>query len=82
MKKWWIKKKILVNSIFSFSHNVFYHIKDINYHFSYMVMSSADAVNLVKTNILSFDKDLKMMTIVNLVSFCDTLSLYYTNPDF
>ena len=45
-------------------------------------MSSADAVNLVKTNILSFDKDLKMMTIVNLVSFCDTLSLYYTNPDF
>ena len=33
-KTLWEKEKMLVTSIFSFSHSVFYSIKEINHHFS------------------------------------------------
>ena len=35
-KTLWEKEKMLVTSIFSFSHNVFYSIKDRNYHLCYI----------------------------------------------
>ena len=36
LKTLWEKEKMLVTSIFSFSHNVFYPIKDRNHHLSYI----------------------------------------------
>ena len=33
-KTLWVKEKMLVTRIFSFSHNVFYPIKEINFHYS------------------------------------------------
>ena len=50
---------MLVTSIFSFSHNVFYTVKDRNHHFSHIILSSANAFNLVTPKILSFGKELK-----------------------
>ena len=34
LKTLWEKEKMLVTSIFSFSHSVFYSVKEINHHFS------------------------------------------------
>ena len=36
LKTWSKKEKMLVTSIFSFSHNIFYPIKDRNQHFWYI----------------------------------------------
>ena len=36
LKTLWEEEKMLVTSIFSFSHNVFYSIKDRNYHLCYI----------------------------------------------
>ena len=36
LKTLWEKKKMLLTSIFSFSHNVFYSIKDRNHHLTYI----------------------------------------------
>ena len=35
LKTLWEKEKMLVTSIFSFSHNIFIPIKDKNHHFKY-----------------------------------------------
>ena len=50
LKTLWEKEKMLVASIFSFSHNVFNPIKDKNHHFKYL--------NLDQYKILSFGKEL------------------------
>ena len=55
LKTFWEKKKMLVTSIFFFSHNVFYPMKDkfiilSNINFN---LSSANAFNLGKPKILS-----------------------------
>ena len=49
----WKKEKILVTSIFSFSHNVFYPIQNT------FIVSSANALNMDWSEILSFGKELK-----------------------
>ena len=49
----WEKKKMLVTSIFFFSHNVFYHMKD-NFNISSKIdLLSANAFNLDQFEILS-----------------------------
>ena len=49
---------MLVTSIFFFSHSVFYS-SNINFNFWVtMILSSANALNLVKAKILSFDEEL------------------------
>ena len=47
---------MLVSSIFSFSHNVFYPIKDRTF-----ILSSANAFNLVTSKILSLSKKLRII---------------------
>ena len=53
------KEKMLVTSIFSFSHNVFYLIKERNHvsHFCHL----QNAFELVKSKILLFGKELKIL---------------------
>ena len=52
---------MLVTSIFSFSHNVFFFtLPNTNFDFGItIILSSANALNLVKTKILLFGKELK-----------------------
>ena len=45
---------MLVPSIFCFSHSVFYSIKEKNYHFSNIYLSSANAYILVTSKIFYF----------------------------
>ena len=47
----------LVSSIFSFSHKVFYPIRDINLHLKCFYLSSANAFSLVMSKILLFGKE-------------------------
>ena len=54
------KGKNAGNSIFSFSHSVFYSIKQRNSHFSNVYLSSANALNLVKSKIFGMVKRLKV----------------------
>ena len=59
LKTLWEKEKMLVTSIFSFSHSVFYPVSDRNHHLSYsFFLSSANAFNLVTCKILLFGKQL------------------------
>ena len=52
---------MLVTSIFSFTHNVFYPLKT-NFNFSVtFILSSANAFNLDLTKILSFGKELDVI---------------------
>ena len=52
-------EKMLVASIFSFSHSVFYYVKERNHQSSNLFnLSSANAFNLVKSKILLFGKEL------------------------
>ena len=55
----WEKEKMLVTSIFSFSHNIFYLFQN-KFHFfeSNSFLSSANAFNWDQSKILSLDKEL------------------------
>ena len=55
----WEKEKMLVPSIFSFSHSVIYSIMEWNCVFSNLL--PANAFNLVKSKILSFGKRVKLI---------------------
>ena len=59
LKTLWEKEKMLVTSIFSFSHHVFNPIKDKNHHFKYFNVVVCNAFNLVRSKNLSFGKGLK-----------------------
>ena len=52
------KKKMLVTSIFFFSHNVFNSTKDKKKNYSIFILSSANAFNLDQSKILLFGKEL------------------------
>ena len=52
-----VKEKMLVTSIFSFSHSIFYSTKERNYHLS-NIYRLQNAFNLVMSKILSFGKGL------------------------
>ena len=52
------KEKMLVTSIFFFSHNVFYHPQ---HKFQLFFFSSANALNLDHSKVLSFGKELKVV---------------------
>ena len=58
-KLFWEKEKMLVTSIFFFSKNVFYSIKDRNDHYVTFILSSANAFNLDKVRFLSSGNGLK-----------------------
>ena len=61
LKTMWENEKMLVTSIFSFSKNVFYFSPDINFNFWVrIILSSATALNLVKSDILLFGKELTL----------------------
>ena len=58
-KTLWEKEKMLVTSIFSFSHNNFYPFQREFLYLSYIFnLSSASAFNLDQSKILSFGKEL------------------------
>ena len=58
-KKLWVKEKMLVTGIFSFSHNIFCLIKDkVETYGKVFIVSSANAFSLVKSKISSFSKRL------------------------
>ena len=54
LKEWREKEVTLIISIFSFSLNVFYPVKDRNHHFSKFHFSSAYTLNLVWSNFSFF----------------------------
>ena len=69
LKTLWEKEKMLVTSIFSLSHNVLFSmfstLSKTNYHFlAKLNLWSANAFNLVSSNILSFGKDLSKLKAV------------------
>ena len=61
LKTWWKKEKMLVTSIFSFSHNIFFPFikkkKKINFWVTFIFLS-ANAFTLDKSKILPFGKGL------------------------
>ena len=58
LKRLWEKEKMLVNSIFTFSHNVFYFSRK-NFNFSVtFIFSSANAFSLYQSYNLLFGKEL------------------------
>ena len=57
LKKSWEKEKVLENSIFSFSHNVFYPSQMKFQFFSHICFVICNAFNLDQSKILSFGKD-------------------------
>ena len=60
LKTLWEKEKMLVSSIFSFSHNVFLAVQKEFLFLSYIyILSSANLFNLDKSKILSFGEDLQ-----------------------
>ena len=61
------KEKLLVTSIFSFSHNVFYPAQEEFLFICYIYLSSANAFNLVQTTNLSFGNGLKAKPYSNLI---------------
>ena len=61
------KGEIAYTSNFSLSHNIFYFIKDRNYHFVTFNLSSANAFNLVWSKILSSGNGLTLQTRSQLV---------------
>ena len=65
---------MMVASIFSSFHNVtivLYPVKDRNHHFTALILSSANAFNLVETKILSFGKELTLYQLIP--SFIDPI---------
>ena len=61
-KSFWEREKMLVTSIFSFSHIVFYPFYPLRHKFQFWVtfiLSSANAFNLDQSKTLLFDKELK-----------------------
>ena len=54
---------MLVTSIFSFSKNVFYHSQNKFQFLCCIFLSSANALNLDKSKILSFGKDLNEISM-------------------
>ena len=54
LKTLWEKEKMLVTSIFSFSHNIFYSIKGKNQFFSHIQYVIYNSFNLDKSNIFFF----------------------------
>ena len=55
----WKKEKMLVGSIFSFYHNVFYHSKNKIHFLMTLILLSADTLNLDQSKNLSFGKEWK-----------------------
>ena len=70
-----LKEKMLVTSIFSFSHNVFY-LSQTNYLFlSTFILSFANAFKLDQSKILSYGEELwpTMFTSLSIWSVCFTV---------
>ena len=68
LKTLWEKEKMLVTSIFSFSHNVFLPFPKTNSIFHSHFLSSANALNLDQSKILSFGKELSLLYSLNFTS--------------
>ena len=64
LKTLWEKEEMLVTSIFSFSHNVFYPSQNKFQFFSHIYLSSANAFSLNQSKILSFGKELIVFSVV------------------
>ena len=82
----WEKEKILVTSIFTFSHSVFYSIIEIVILATFNLLS-ANAFNFVTSKILLFGKELKNISKDGWVSanvlnvlFCFLWHLSKTTP--
>ena len=58
LKTLWEKEKLLVTSNFSFSHNVFYPLRELSVISSNLKLSSANSFNLEESKMLSFGKGL------------------------
>ena len=67
------KEKMLVTSIFSFFHNVFYAIKANPKEWVTYIFSSANALSLVKSKTLEFGKALNVKSTVTLT--CDVTDI-------
>ena len=70
------REKMLVTSIFSFSNNIFYPIRN-NYHHLSKRVSSANCLNMDKSEILSLGKGLNSLkslptAILNLMKMADS----------
>ena len=63
-KTLWEKEKILATSIFSFTHHVFFTLPKTEIIIS-VTLSSANAFNLVQSEILSFGKELSKIVWLN-----------------
>ena len=62
-KTLWEKEKMLVTSIFSFSHNVFYPYRNKLQILVTFMVKSANAFNLDKANFLGFGKGLRLVQV-------------------
>ena len=73
------KKKMLVTSIFSFSHSVFF-LSQANFNFSVtFILSSANAFNLDQFKNLLFGKELKELTSEKKIYKVKLEKLHYIN---
>ena len=61
LKTLWKKEKMLVTSIFSFSHNVFFFIQHNNPKLSYITYVACNYFHLVQSKILSLGKELRLV---------------------
>ena len=68
LKTLWDKEKMLVTSIFSFSHNIFYISKTEIIILATFILLSANAFNLVTSKILSFGRVNKHILFTKLCS--------------
>ena len=60
LKTLWEKEKLLVTSNFSFSHSVFYPLRELSVISSNLKLSSANSFNLEESKMLSFGKGLNI----------------------
>ena len=58
LKTLWEKEKLLITSNFSFSHSVFYPLRELSIISSNLKLSSANSFNLEESKMLSFGKGL------------------------
>ena len=66
LKTLWENEKMLVTSIFFFSHNLFYSSQN-KFHFfqSHFILSSANAFNLDQSKISSFGEELELLSAIH-----------------
>ena len=67
---------MLVSRIFSFSHSVFYSIKEKNSHFSYLQFVVWKCFQLAESKILSFGEELSLLFPENDSFIYNKLTLY------